>query len=140
MLSIGTSFGDSVLNGNNAKITIPFMEEITLYNKGDIIMKKVIAAMIGIAFAFCCFMLLDGCNSSEVVESEETYYQASYAEVIEANVKDSLWNDDYSYFAITETPNENKDGMLRYITYDAEGNALTMNSVDYDWAVSYYFN
>lgn len=103
-------------------------------------MKKVIATMIGIAFAFCCFMLLDGCNSSEVVESEETYYQASYAEVIEANVKNSLWNDGYSYFAITETPNENKDGMLRYITYDAEGNALTMNSVDYDWAVSYYFN
>lgn len=29
---------------------------------------------------------------------------------------------------------------FRNITYDAEGNALTMNSVDYDWAVSYYFN
>ena len=53
-------------------------------------MKKVIATMIGIAFAFCCFMLLDGCNSSEVVESEETYYEASYAEVIEVNVKNSL--------------------------------------------------
>ena len=30
MLSIGTSFGDSVLNGNNAKNTSPIMEEYTL--------------------------------------------------------------------------------------------------------------
>lgn len=103
-------------------------------------MKKIIATMIGIAFAFCCFMLLNGRDSNEVMESEETYYRASYAEVIEANVKDSLWNDGYSYFAITETPNENEDGMLRYITYDAYGNALTLSSVDYDWAVDYYFN
>lgn len=105
-------------------------------------MKKIIATMIGIAFAFCCFMLLDGCNSNEVMESnEETYYQASYAEVIEAEVEnDSLWNDDYSYFEIIETPNENEDGWLRYVTYDAYGNALTLSSVDYDWAVDYYFN
>ena len=105
-------------------------------------MKKIIATMIGIAFAFCCFMLLDGCNSNEVMESnEETYYQASYAEVIEAEVEnDSLWNDDYSYFEIVETPNENEDGWLRYVTYDAYGNALTLSSVDYDWAVDYYFN
>lgn len=50
MLSIGTSFGDSVSNGNNAKNMSPIMEEINLskHYKGDIIMKKVIAAMIGI--------------------------------------------------------------------------------------------
>lgn len=53
---------------------------------------------------------------------------------------DSLWNDDYSYFEIIETPNESEDGWLRYITYDVYGNALTLSSVDYDWAVDYYFN
>ena len=60
MLSIGTSFGDSVSSGNNAKIAVSIMEEITLCNKGDKYYEKVIATMIGIgiAFAFCCFMLL----------------------------------------------------------------------------------
>lgn len=53
---------------------------------------------------------------------------------------DSFWNDDYSYFEIIETPNESEDGWLRYITYDAYGNALTFSSVDYDWAVDYHFN
>ena len=31
MLSIGTSFGDSVLNGNNAKKSLHFMKGVDIY-------------------------------------------------------------------------------------------------------------
>lgn len=103
-------------------------------------MKKIIATMIGIAFAFCCFMLLDGCNSTEVENSEETANQVvTYDDVIWADIEDCYWDYDYASYSITEYPSEENDGMLKYNTYDTDGNVLTMNSVHYDWAVGYYF-
>lgn len=103
-------------------------------------MKKIIVAMIGIAFAFCCFMLLDGCNSTEITNSEEeaVSYTVSYDDVISKDIEDSCWDYEYASYSIYEYPSEENDGWLKYITYDADGNALTVNSVRYDWAASHF--
>lgn len=103
-------------------------------------MKKVIAAMIGIAFAFCCFMLFTGCMKAK---ANEVYYP-TYEEVVERDMLDSDFGHDYDSYVIIEEPNEENDGendgKIRYIAYDVEDEALTMASVYYDWAMYYYFN
>lgn len=103
-------------------------------------MKKLIT-IIGIACAFCCTMLLNSCNSNDVPNfSEEiAYYTVSYDDIISADIEDSYWDYDYASYGIIERPSEENDGMLKYITYDSNGDILTINSVNYDWAVGYYF-
>lgn len=99
-------------------------------------MKKVIATMIGIAFAFCCFMLFTGCMKAE----ENEVYYPTYEEVVERDMLDSDFGHDYDSYVIIEEPNEENDGKIRYIAYDVEDEALTMASVYYEWAMYYYFN
>lgn len=103
-------------------------------------MKKIIT-MIGIACAFCCVMLLNSCKANDVPNFSEgiTYYTISYDDVISADIEDSYWDYDYDTYYVNEYPSEENDGMLKYTTYDSNGDILTINSVNYDWAISYYF-
>lgn len=73
-------------------------------------MKKVIAAMIGIAFAFCCFMLFTGCMKAK---ANEVYYP-TYEEVAERDMLDSDFGHDYDSYVIIEEPM--KRTMARFAT------------------------
>ena len=104
-------------------------------------MKKVIAAMIGIAFAFCCFMLYEGqsANTTEVVENttNEMYYPSN-EELIEACIENSYPDVEYDEMRIVSTPEEN-DGYLTYALIKGE-HVVGFETIAYEYGAQVYFN
>ena len=64
-------------------------------------MKKVIVVMIGIAFAYCCFMLFDICKKVDAANMAN--YEPSIEEVVEAYVEDNYPDFDYEEFVIDDS-------------------------------------
>lgn len=104
-------------------------------------MKKVIAAMIGIAFAFCCFMLYEGqsANTTDVVENTTNeMYHPSNEELIEACIENSYPDVEYDEMRIVSTPEEN-DGYLTYVLIKGE-HVVGFETIGYEYGAQVYFN
>ena len=103
-------------------------------------MKKFVL-IIGIACAFCCNMLIKELTAPKVPNfaEEVRYHSESYEDIIWADIESCYyWDYDYADYSIIEYPSEENDGKLKYVTYDSNGEILTMNSIDYDWACYKY--
>ena len=103
-------------------------------------MKKVVATMIGIAFAFCCFMLYEGWSNDTNVteESVNDIYYPSNLELIEVSIENSYPEVDYDEIIVVATPEEN-DEYLTYALIEG-GHVVGFESVSYEYGAQVYFN
>ena len=103
-------------------------------------MKKVIAAMIGIAFAFCCFMLYEGLSTDTNVTEETTnnMYYPSNMELIEVCIENSYPEIEYDEMIVVATPEEN-DGYLIYALVEGD-HVVGFETVSYEYGTQVYFN
>jgi len=104
-------------------------------------MKKVIAAMIGIAFTFCCFMLYEGysTDTTDVVENTTNeMYHPSNEELVEACIENSYPDVEYDEMRIVSTPEEN-DGYLTYALIKGE-HVVGFETISYEYGAQVYFN
>ena len=97
-------------------------------------MKKVIATMIGIAFAFCCFMLYEGQSANTTDEM----YHPSNEELVEACIENSYPDVEYDEMRIVSTSEEN-DGYLTYALIKGE-HVVGFETIGYEYGAQVYFN